>query len=127
MPERTEDPFPCAAKAIAALLKMKFANRRIVILLSPDRVSYGAEYGCLSTYFAQQGLKAVTSADGGQVREGDVVYRTFNRDWLTLARDFPGVENLLSLIESGKVTVWPPFTHLEDKVWMTYPFGGKSC
>jgi len=127
LPEKTKDPFPGAASAIAAMLARKFPKRRIVILLSPDRLKYSAEYSCLAAYFAEQGLEAVVKTDGDKIREGDVVYRTFNRDWLTLARDFPGVENLLSLIQGGEVTIWPPFTHLEDKVWMTYPFGGGSA
>ncbi len=123
LPERSEDPFPGAAKAIAVCLKTKFAERRIVILMSPDRVNYRAEYGCLAAYFVEQGLEAVAKNDGGQIREGDVVYRTFNRDWLSPKHNLPGGAHLTGLLEDGRVAVWPPFTHLEDKVWMTYPFG----
>lgn len=125
LPEKNVDPFPGAAKAITSLLKRKFAGRRIVILISPDRVNYRAEYVRLAGYFAEQGLETVASDDDVQIRAGDVVYRTFGSGWLNDRLGWSGLE-LARLLRTGDVSVWPPFTGLEDKTWMSYPFNTLS-
>ena len=119
LPEGHRDPFPGAAKEIAVLLKRKFGSRRIVILLSPDRLNYRAEYSRLADYLVSQGLSCRLTCEAGNIRAGDVVYRTFTSGWLD-REDFNGATDLKRLLSLGEVSIWPAFTHLEDKLWMTY-------
>ncbi len=120
LPEGSFDPFPGAAKTIAGLLLKKFSGRRLVILLSPDRLGYGAEYRLLARYLQSFGLCCEVSETGESLLEGDVVYRTFTLAWLQpqSAKVFPGGQRLGELLSGGKLDIWPPFTRLEDNSWM---------
>lgn len=120
LPEDSFDPFPGGAKIIAGILLKKFSDHRIVILLSPDRLGYGAEYALLAQYLQGFGLCCEVSETGEKLLEGDVVYRTFTPAWLQPAsvNKFPGGQVLRKLLSDGKVVVWPEFTRLENNYWM---------
>jgi len=73
LPQATFDPFSGAALALSRLLNREFAGRRIVVLLSPDRVKYRAEYTKLAEFFKGRGLLSLVLDDADKLKNGDVV------------------------------------------------------
>lgn len=121
--EKYSDPFPGSAKMIGGVLKRLFKGRRVVVLLSPDRILYKAEYSALSAYFRSIGINAVVSESANDLKAQDVVYRTFAEESLTR---FPSLGRLADMLIDSSVSLWPGFSALESKLWMACIHGTVS-